>query len=347
MNRVQEKRHGILLSVCYLSQLVIATAQPLGLPAGVLIPVLFAGTLVLQLLYRLLVRRSFFKSRLAAAAASLLFCFAAGYDFVRAERFYRTVTSQRLSFWWMIGCMLLIGWYAACCGRDTVLRAAQPVLAVLLLSLLILAVTGSYRLEELSFVRMDGVVPKRAGVVLLEYVFSGELLLWFYWNSHPEPSALPPQKKTGKEKGAAGWQAAVWLRFAVLSAFAVLGELALGARAAQTPQVFGVLSLVASGADAGHAGVLYHCIWLTALAVRVCAVCCTLCELGTRFLPGFSTAGRTFCAGVPLVGAAILWEALWRQDCLLWLSSAAAVLTAAALVCKKRGGELHEANKPV
>ena len=126
MKCIQDKRYAILLSVCYLSQLVIATARPSGLPAGVLVLLFAAGALLQLVLYRLLSRNQFFDSKTAKILIALLLSLAAGYDFTRAERFYRAVTARQLSFWWLIGCMLLIGWYAAHCGRDTVLRAAQP-----------------------------------------------------------------------------------------------------------------------------------------------------------------------------------------------------------------------------
>ena len=70
----------------------------------------------------------------------------------------------------LIGCMLLIGWYAAHCGRDTVLRAAQPVLVVLLLSLVVLAASGSYRLESLSFVRWEDIPLRQMTKVFVEYL---------------------------------------------------------------------------------------------------------------------------------------------------------------------------------
>ena len=140
-----------------------------------------------------------------------------------------------------------------------------------------------------------------------------------------------------------GWSAVLWLRFIAASLVAVLGELALGARAAHTPQIPGVLSMVSAGADAGHGGAVYHCIWLTALAVRVCAHCCALDGLAQRVLPQRTVGVRLLLCGVLLVGTAILWEALWRQDTLFWLCTAVLLFTAAAVIGgEKNGGDRHE-----
>lgn len=348
MKTIRDNRHAVLLCVCYLSQLVIAPAQPTGLGAAALVPLFLVGTLLQLLLYRILARRSFFESAAVLGLTALLLCFAVGCDFVRAERFYRAVTSRQLSFWWIIGCMLLIGWYAAHCGRETVLRAAQPVLAVLLLSLCVLAFTGSYRTEALAFLQPQTLVSARAAKVLLKYTCSTELLLWLYWNTHPQTPAVLPEGGGAAHVAAVehiGWRTAVWVRFAAAASFAVLGELALGARAADTPQIPGILSLVSAGADAGHGGAVYHCIWLTALAVRVCACCCMLDKLTERVLPRCTTGVRMLLCGVLLVGAAIVWEAFWRQDTLLWLSIAVLLFIAAA-VCgrKKSGGKRYEAD---
>lgn len=343
MKCIQDKRYAILLSVCYLSQLVIATARPSGLPAGVLVLLFAAGALLQLVLYRLLSRKQFFDSKTAKILIALLLSLAAGYDFTCAERFYRAVAARQLSFWWLIGCMLLIGWYAAHCGRDTVLRAAQPVLVVLLLSLVVLAASGSYRLESLSFVRWEDIPLRQMTKVFVEYTFSTELLLWLYWNTHPQPSAVPQQRAAVAKTQAGilhgGWKLAIRLQFFFAALFAVLGELALGTRAAQTPQLFGVLSLISSGADAGHGSTLYHCVWLTALAVRVCAHCCVLTELWVQILPQWTEKGRMLFSGILLIGAAILWEALWRQECTIWLGVAVLLFAAAAHLHRKERGE--------
>lgn len=407
MRQLPRDHHITLLCVCYLSQLLIGSSQPFGLPAGVLLAVLAVSTALQLAVYRLLERRGFPASPFFARLLALLLCFTAGYDFVKADRFYRAVTSQSFSFWWLTGCMLLIGWYAARCGRPTVLRIALPVLALVLASLTGLAFAGGGRLENLLPVRLPRRHWGRAGLVFLEYTFTCEPLLWFYWHTHPAPVAVlpskgeaPPAHEDGtaeetksdkRQKGAArpaqengavpiqkdgsapapkdntvpatdaqkaatsdtggipptaqnapgaaragGWRVAVWLRFGVLAAFAVLAELTLGERFASSPQVFGVLSLVSAGADAGHIGAVYHCIWLMALAVRVCAVCCTLRELCARLLPALAPRRRLLLEGGGLVAAALLWAALWQQDCLVALA-AGVLLCLAVLPLAGRG----------
>ncbi len=332
--------HGsALLCVCYLSQLIIGTAQPFGLPAGLLIPLFAAATLLQQLLYRLLSHRHFRDGGVYLWLLAALLCFVAGYDFVRAERFYRAVTSENFSFWWLMACMLLIGWYAAHCGRPALQRAALPVLAALLLSLAVLAFTGDYRLEALSFVRPTAEQLPQMGRVFWEYTFGGELLLWLYWNAHPASTAA------GEALPHFRWSGVLWLRFGVAAAFALLGELALGDRFAGTTQLFGTLSLVSAGADAGHGGALYHCIWLTALTLRVCAVCCTLRELGVLLLPSRRAGQRLAAEGIALAAAAILWAALWHRNCLLWLAVGVSVLTAAAWPFTKRARPLRRPDR--
>lgn len=340
MKKIRDNRRAVLLGVCYLSQTVIASAQPYGLGAAALVPLFLLATLLQNVLYRVLSRRRFFKSTAAAGMTALLLCAAVGHDFVRAERFYRAVTARQLSFWWLIGCMLLIGWYAARCGRETVLRAAQPVFAGVLLSLAVLACSGRYRMEALAFLQPQTLLSTGAVRVLLEYIGSTELLLWFYWSTYPQATAVSPQSAgTDEPAEYTGWRAALWLRFVAAALLAVLGELALGTRAAQTPQLAGVLSLVSAGADAGHGGAVYHSVWLTALAVRVCAHCCVLSELAQQVLPRRTAGVRLAVCGVLAVGAAIAWEALWRQDTLLWLGAAVLIFVVSASVAmkKKRG----------
>jgi hypothetical protein len=343
MEKIRTDRCTVLLCVCYLSQLVIAPAQPAGLGAAAQVLLFFLGTLLQLLLYRVLSRRCFFHGT-AAGLTALLLCFAVGFDFVRAERFYRAITARQLSFWWIIGCMLLIGWYAAHCGYRTVLRAAQPVLVLLLLSLGVLAMTASGRPEALAFPQLREIPSVRAAQALLEYTCSTELLLWLYWHTYPQAAAVP--KRTDTEAAAvetSGWRAVLWLRFAAAALLAVLGELTLGERAADTPQLAGVLSMVSTGADAGHGGAVYHCIWLTALAVRVGAHCCVRYGLVQQVLPRRTAGMRQLLCGVLLIGTAVLWEALWRQQLLLWLSAAVLLLAAAAVIgIGKNGGKRHE-----
>lgn len=319
-----------LLSVCYLAQLLIGASQPFGLPAGQLLAVLAAGTLVQLAVYRLLAQRRLPASPVWGWALALLLCLNAGYDIVRADRFYRAVTAQELSFWWLTASMLLIGWYAARCGRPTVLRTALPVLAALGASLLALALTGSLRLENLQPLQWHKANGGRMALVFLEYTFSAEPLLWLFWRAHPLQAA----------EAAAGGQAragqgAAALRWASASVFAVLGELTLGSRFAGTPQVFGVLSLVSAGADANHGGALYHGVWLMALAVRVCAVCCTLREVCAGLLPKTPQLRRVLAEGAALLAAAALWGLLWQRDCLTLLAAGALLLTGGALLTGK------------
>ncbi len=333
MKKVRQREHALLLTVCYLAQLMIGTAQPFGLPATVLLPVLAAGTLVQLGLYRLLEGRQFAASPVFGGALAVYFCLLAGYDFVRADRFYRSVTDQQYSFWWLTGCMLLLGWYAAACGRPAVLRAALPVLAGLGLSLAVLAFTCSLRPEYLTLPELADVDLARAGQVFMHYTFGGEVLLWYYWRSHPTAQG-------DKGPSIAGWRAAVLTRFLVLAAFVLLAQLTLGPRFAQMPQVFGVLSLVASGSDAGHSGVVWHCIWLMALALRVCAVCCTLRELCADLLPRWPAPRRLLAQGTALAGAALVWTFLEQQDSLTLLAGGGGLLVLSALCCKKKG-EAH------
>lgn len=345
MRQLLQKRDAALLCVCYLAQLLIGTSQPFGLPAGLLVPVLAVGTLLQLAVYRLLRRRQFPASRAFGWLLAVCLGFAAGYDFVKADHFYRAVTSQNFSFWWLTACMLLIGWYAARCGRATVQRIAGPVLVLTLVSLVFLCAAGSGRLENLQPLSARRPDWQRALVVLLEYTFTAEPLLWFTWRTHPLPgeqAVLPgesttPAGSTAKDRRRAEdapWQAAVWLRFGVMALFSVLAELTLGRRFAGTPQVFGTLSLVSTGANAGHAGVLYHCVWLMALAVRVCALCCTLRGLCATLLPKMPARRRVAAEGAALIFSALLWAALWQRDCLVALSAAALALLGAALLWK-------------
>lgn len=343
MRKEIQASHTALLCVCGLSQLVIGTAQPSGLPAGILVLLFAFSTLVQTALFRALHGRRLLSSRFFLWTFAVLLLFAVGYDVVRADRFYRAVTSESFSFRWLMVSMLLLGWYASLCGRDTLLRAAQPVLAVLLLSLAVLAVRGSYRLESLQFVQLDISLVPDAMRAFLEYTFGSELLVWLYWQERPVPSALAgkncqEQKTRVSFFKSAGWPALLWLRFAAASGFALLGELALGARARQQPQLFGALSLISAGADSGHGGVVYHCVWLAALALRVCALCCTLFEVEKMLLVRKKTPLYFAVLMLPAAAAAVFWAALWRQNCQSWLSGAVLVLAAGILLFVKKGG---------
>lgn len=343
MRKETRTGHTALFCVCGLSQLVIGTAQPSGLPAGVLLWVFALSTLVQAVLFRALHGRQLLSSRFFLWTFAVLLFFAVGYDVVRADRFYRAVTSESFSFQWLMVIMLLLGWYASRCGRDTLLRAAQPVLASLLLSLAVLALRGSYRLEGLLFVQPDASLLPAAARAFLEYTFGTELLLWLYWQEHPVSAAVygensPEQTALAAFSKADGRYAFLWLRFAAASGFAVLGELTLGARAQQQPQLFGALSLISAGADSGHGGVVYHCVWLAALAFRVCALCCTLFEVEKMLLRQKKTPVLFAVQLLPAAAAAVFWAALWRQNCQSWLAGAVLVLAAEIMIFIKRGG---------
>lgn len=338
-----------LLCVCYLAQLTVGAAQPFALPTQLTIPLLAAATLLQSVLYHSLRDSGAFSAAVFPAAAAVFFCFAAGFDVVRAERFYRAVTSERFSFWWLTVSLLLIGWYAAHCGRDTLLRAAQPVLAALLLSLAVLAVMGSYRPERLVFAEWEPSLLRSAGRVFLEYTFSAEVLLWLFWKTADE---TPAQREAAAEKAGGslqpvrndagcGPQIALWLRFGIAVAFVLLGELALGRRAPGEAQLFGVLSLISAGADAGRGGVVYHCIWLTALALRVCALCSVLHEWGKSRFPQLKSAARFAAETLPVAATAVFWAIVWRQSCQVWLAAAALVLTVGCLFIRKREAGEH------
>lgn len=343
MRKETQASHTALLCVCGLSQLVIGTAQPSGLPAGVLILLFALSTLVQAGMFRMLHGRRLLASRFFLWLFAVLLLFAVGYDVVRADRFYRAVTSESFSFQWLMVSMLLLGWYASRCGRDTLLRAAQPVLALLLISLAVLGVRGNYRLEGLLFVQPDSSLLPDAARAFLEFTFGAELLIWLYWQECPVSAAAADKNisaQTARIDPAktAGWPALLWLRFAVASCFALLGELALGARAQQQPQLFGALSLISAGADSGHGGVMYHCVWLAALTLRVCALCCTLFELEKMLFRQKKTPVYFLVLMLPAAAAAVFWAALWRQNCQSWLAGAVLVLAAGIMFFVKRGG---------
>lgn len=330
---MKKENHTVVLGICFAAQLLIGTSQPFGVSAGVLLWVLLISTVVQLLLFRFLQQRKFVDSPLFLAYLSLFLLFMAGYDLVKADRFYRAVTSGEFSFWWLTGCMLFLGWYAARCGRATVLRAALPVLALTLISLAVLAVTGSYRPENLLPVEMHSSLLPRVVVLFVEYTFTGELLLWFYWKEHACP--VNGESATSCERFT-GWPAAVILRFVLMALFAVLAEMKLGARFAQTPQVFGLLSLIGVGGSGACIGAVYHCIWLAALALRVGAVCVTLREADTALFPKLSAPARSAAEIVGLLIAAALWTGFWQQDCLLGISCCVMTgLIAVALMAPK------------
>ncbi len=333
MKTTRRRQHALLLTVCYLAQMVIGTSQPFGLHAMQLLPVLAAGTLTQLLLYRWLQHKTFCRSRLFCGALAVFFCLMAGYDFVRADRFYRAVTEQQYSFWWLTGCMLLLGWYAAACGRHTVLRAALPVLAGMGLSLGVLALTCSLQPQNLLPHTQAAPDIGRMLQVYLQYTFGGEVLLWYYWSAHP----TAPEETDTPAPAVAGWQGAVLARFVIMVVFVLLAQMTLGPRFTNMPQVFGVLSLVSGGRDAAHGGALWHCVWLMALALRVCAICCTLKELCRTLLPAWPPVRRLLILGAALCGGALLWTVFWQQDCLTALAAGCALLTGIALCCKRKG----------
>ncbi|GEM_PF-3837472 len=324
-----QKGKFALLVICYLSRMVIGSSQPFGVQPAALICIVAAGTLLQLAVIGWLKGLQPPANRVMCGLLTLCLSITAAYDFIKADRFYRGVTSQHFVFWWLTAGMVLFGWYAAFCGFAAVQRMAKPVYLLMMLSLIILALTGDYTRQNLPVVTPDKENTVQTVNLLLQYTFSGEELLWVCWQQdgfgENIKKTVPPLRK------------AMLIRTVFIVIFSLLGGMALGEGFATTPQIFGRLSLQSGGQNAAYTGVLYHTVWLAALAVRVGVICCTVKDLVRKSLPDCPARIRFgLVSGVILAGC-IYWNNSWQQDGTRLLTVATVMLLIMMTLTQKKG----------
>lgn len=313
-----------MLTLCYLAQLLIGTSQPFGLSALPLIGVGAAGTAVQFFLFVLLKKRPGKDSFPVRILMTASFPMMIGYDLVKGDRFCQSVSAEHMTFIWLMVCMLLIGFYAAHCGRHALERASQICSALVLISLAALALHGRYQIENLEFFQKGSVSQWQTARVFLEFAFSGELLLWMQMSDRGKASNT---EKDRTDPILLPWRP-LCIRFGVLAVFALLGEAVFGRRFPAEAQLFGRLSVLCGLHSGVRPGALYQSIWLMALSLRIGAACCALHEVWDRYFGSWKLLTRILLACFGILLSAAVWMIFWRQDCLLFLSGC----TAAAIV---------------